>query len=249
MDTIAVLGTPLAVTTYESFTKFCHDLARRGGTYAVDLTNTHVVTMRRHDPHFREITGRFDYFLPDGMPLIWCMNLRGAHLRDRVYGPTFTRHCITNSPAPFTHYLLGGSDECLTKLRERLLEINPNIQFVGARHGYFTPDDEMSILREINTLSPDFIWVGLGTPKQQEWIHRYKSQINRGVLFAVGFAFDVNAGMKPDAPPWMQRAGLTWIYRIASEPRRLLGRYLRYNSLFLYYLVRDTLLGSRASSS
>ena len=95
------------------------------------------------------------------------------------------------------------------------------------------------MLEEINRLSPDFIWVGLGTPKQQEWIHRHKPALRRGVLLAVGFAFDVNAGLKKDAPAWMQRAGLTWAFRAFSEPQRLLTRYLRYNSLFLYYLLKD----------
>jgi N-acetylglucosaminyldiphosphoundecaprenol N-acetyl-beta-D-mannosaminyltransferase len=83
----------------------------------------------------------------------------------------------------------------------------------------------------------------LGTPKQQAWVHKYKSQIRRGVVLAVGFAFDVNAGMKPDAPLWMQRVGLTWVYRLASEPRRLVTRYLKFNSLFLFYLLRDGLRG------
>ena len=90
---------------------------------------------------------------------------------------------------------------------------------------------------EINRLSPDFIWVGFGTPKQQAWVKRHKHLLRRGVILTVGFAFDVNAGMKPDAPGWMQRLGLTWVFRLASEPRRLAPRYLRYNFLFLWYLL------------
>ncbi len=100
-------------------------------------------------------------------------------------------------------------------------------------------------MAEINRLAPDFIWIGLGTPKQQAWIHRHKGSIARGVLFAVGFAFDVNAGMKRDAPAVLQRLGLTWVFRICSEPRRLLGRYLRYNSLFLFYLAKDALFSRK----
>jgi N-acetylglucosaminyldiphosphoundecaprenol N-acetyl-beta-D-mannosaminyltransferase len=241
MKKIDVLETPLVATTYDQFTKACHDLVKQGGTWAVDLSNTQVVTMRRHDPEFRKITSRFDFFLPDGMPLIWCLNSKGAQLRDRVYGPTFMRHCVLNSPAPYKHYLLGGSEDCLDRLKRRLLAQQPSLQIVGSHHGYFQADEEANILEEINRLSPDFVWVGLGTPKQQDWIHRYKSQIKRGVLFAVGFAFDVNAGTKKDAPAWMQRRGLTWLFRVASEPRRLAGRYLRYNVLFLFYLLKDTL--------
>jgi N-acetylglucosaminyldiphosphoundecaprenol N-acetyl-beta-D-mannosaminyltransferase len=241
MRKIDVLSTPLAATTYDEFTRYCQNLVKQSGTWSVDLSNTQVVTMRRHEPKFREITGTVDFFLPDGMPLIWCLNAKGAQLRDRVYGPTFMRYCMLNSPAPYKHYLLGGSAECLDHLTKRLLTQQPALQIVGSRHGYFAPVEEKKIVDEINRLSPDFVWVGLGTPKQQDWIYRYKSRISRGILFAVGFAFDVNAGTKPDAPAWIQRLGLTWLYRIASEPRRLLTRYLRYNSLFVFYLCKDAL--------
>lgn len=240
----SVLGTPLQWTTYAGLTEELQQRSRESETFAVDFTNTHIVTMRRHDAEFRELTSRFDYFVPDGMPLIWCLNRQGAGLKDRVYGPSFMKHCVLASPAPFTHYFLGGSDECVQKLKQSFLSQNPDLMIIGTRNGYFGPDDEPSILEEINTLSPDFIWVGLGTPKQQSWIHRYKASIKRGIVLAVGFAFDVNAGTKKDAPAWMQRNGLTWVYRMASEPRRLVSRYFKYNSMFLYYLLRDG-LGTR----
>lgn len=240
--TFDLLGTPLLATTYEELIAYAHSLARRDGTHAIDFTNTHIVTLRRQDRHFREITSRFDHFVPDGMPLIWCLNARGAGLRDRVYGPTFMRRCLAASPPPWTHYLLGGSAECVAALQRKFTAAD----VVGARDGYFSPDDEAEIVAEINRLAPDFIWVGLGTPKQQDWIHRHKTEIRRGVLLAVGFAFDVNSGLKRDAPPWMQRAGLTWVFRGLSEPRRLLTRYLRFNTLFLYYLVKDAFISRRA---
>ncbi len=235
--TYDVLGTPLQATSYRELIERCHELARGGGVTAIDFTNTHIVTLRRQDPHFREITSRFDLFIPDGMPLIWCLNRRGADLHDRVYGPTFMRRCLEASPAPWKHYLLGGSAECVAALRQRF----DFLEIVGTHDGYFSVAEEPAIVDEINGLAPDFVWVGLGTPKQQDWIHRNKAKLNRGVLLAVGFAFDVNAGMKRDAPDWMQRAGLTWLFRILSEPRRLLSRYFRYNSLFVYYLAQDAL--------
>jgi N-acetylglucosaminyldiphosphoundecaprenol N-acetyl-beta-D-mannosaminyltransferase len=238
-----VLGTPLQVCTYASLTADLQARSRESQVFAVDFTNTHIATMRRRDREFRELTSRFDYFIPDGMPLIWCLNLQGAKLRDRVYGPTFMRECMLGSPAPFTHYFLGGNDECVNRLKDSFLKQSPKIQIIGTRNGYFKPADEPQIIEEINRLSPDFIWIGLGTPKQQAWVHQYKSQIRRGIVLAVGFAFDVNAGMKPDAPLWMQRWGLTWVYRLSSEPRRLGPRYLRHNFWFLFYLFRDGLCG------
>ncbi|MCX8107489.1 MAG: WecB/TagA/CpsF family glycosyltransferase [Verrucomicrobiae bacterium] len=240
---LGVLGTPLECTNYAELTARCHELARSGGTFAVDFTNTQIVTMRRCQPEFRKATERFDLFVPDGMPLIWCLNSQGAGLRDRVYGPTFMRYCVLASPEPFAHYFLGGSQECLERLKAAFLSANPRLRIVGCRHGYFPACEEDSIVEEINRLRPSFIWVGLGTPKQQQWIYRNKPRIHQGVIFAVGFAFDVNAGTKPDAPMWMQRLGLTWAFRLASEPRRLFGRYLRYNTLFLLYLLRDGLRG------
>jgi N-acetylglucosaminyldiphosphoundecaprenol N-acetyl-beta-D-mannosaminyltransferase len=180
---------------------------------------------------------------------VWCLNRVGVGLRDRVYGPTFMRKYLTGAPGAFTHYLLGGSAECGAKLREKFRAVNSNLRFVGGFHGKCNLDGSLEgsadeeVVQEINRLSPDFIWVGFGTPKQQTWVKRHKHLIRRGVILTVGFAFDVNAGMKPDAPRWMQRLGLTWVFRLLSEPRRLGPRYLRYNTLFLYYLMRDGLRG------
>lgn len=238
-----VLGTPLQLTTYERFRSHCLALSSHKGATSVDFTNTHIVTMRRHDPGFRALTDSVDYFVPDGMPLVWCLNFRGAKLGDRVYGPTFMREFIARSPAEATHYFLGGSVVCVERLKRACLELNPAARILGVRHGYFRPEEEPQILEEINRLAPEFIWVGLGTPRQQSWIHRHKGRIDRGVIFAVGFAFDVNAGTKRDAPVWMQRCGLTWLFRAVSEPRRLTVRYLRYNALFLFYLVWDGIRG------
>lgn len=249
MKVIDILGTPLAVTSYEELIAHCHDLAQRGGTWAIDFTNTQIVIMRRHEAWFRQLSDSIDLFVPDGMPLVWIQNLRGANLRDRVYGPTFMRKFLEQPTRKATHYLLGGSEDCARRLRSRF----SNSSFVGGFHGLCDAggvleerDRSERVIDEINRVGPDFIWVGLGTPKQYAWIHRHKSAIARGVLLAVGFAFDVNAGTKPDAPAWMQRRGLTWVFRIWSEPRRLLARYLKYNSLFLFYLAKDALVPRRS---
>jgi N-acetylglucosaminyldiphosphoundecaprenol N-acetyl-beta-D-mannosaminyltransferase len=244
---IQVLGTPLLVTDYAGLSSECQDLARARERVAMDFANTQIATMRRHERWFFDLTSAYDHFPPDGMPLIWCMNRAGAGLKDRVYGPTFMREFLSNVPAEFTHYLLGGSEECGKRLRETFLSINPGLRFVGSFHGKCGVDGmldrEREVMAELNQLSPDFIWVGFGTPKQQAWVKQHKHLLRRGVILTVGFAFDVNAGMKPDAPPWMQRLGLTWVYRLVSEPRRLGPRYLKYNLLFLWYLLRDGLRG------
>jgi N-acetylglucosaminyldiphosphoundecaprenol N-acetyl-beta-D-mannosaminyltransferase len=240
--TIRVLNTPLTVTSYADFLSFCSQTANQDRCTSVDFSNTHIVTMRRHEPWFRKLTDRVDYFIPDGMPLVWCLNARGAKMLDRVYGPTFLRYALQHSPPSVTHYFFGASQTCLDQLLLQARKLNPSLKIVGSHNGYIKEPEETAIVAEINRLAPDFIWIGLGTPKQQAFINRYKAEFRRGVIFAVGFAFDVNAGTKKDAPAMMQRLGLTWVYRLLSEPRRLFFRYLKYNTLFLYYLIRDTLI-------
>jgi len=240
-----VLGTPLLRTDYAALADQCREWTRENQTVALEFTNTQIVVLRRDDPAFREQTDAFDFFVPDGMPLIWCLNLAGAGLKDRVYGPTFMRSFLSGFTGVSTHYLLGGSVECGERLRRKF----SSVKFVGSFHGKCDPDGtlegaaEEQVIDEINRLSPDYIWVGLGAPKQELWVKRHKALIRRGVILSVGFAFDVNADMKPDAPLWMQRLGLTWVFRLGSEPRRLGPRYLRYNFMFLSYLMRDGIRG------
>src|SRR5262245_27303830 len=224
MKTFHILGTPLLVTDDDELAADCLAWARRPACTALEFVNTHIVTMCRHDPAFHDILSVYDHLLPDGMPLIWCLNRAGAGLKDRVYGPTFMRYFLKHASVGHKHYLLGGSAECGAKLREVFSAEKPGIQFVGSFHGKCDPEgrleNEETVLAEIERPAPDFIWVGFGTPKQQAWVKRYKHRLRRGVVLTVGFAFDVNAGMKPDAPQWMQPLGLTWVYRLWSEPRR-----------------------------
>lgn len=244
-----VLNAPLLATDYDQLAWQCLDWARQPRPVAVEFANTQIVTLIRHEPAFRELMRGYDHLIPDGMPLVWCLNRAGAALRDRVYGPTFMRRFLEAAPEGTTHYLLGGSEACGQELRRVFRQRNARLDFVGGFHGKCSAGGllegvaETEVVADINQLSPDFIWVGFGTPKQQAWTHRHKHLLRRGVVLTVGFAFDANAGLKPDAPTWMQRFGLTWLYRLASEPRRLGPRYLKWNSLFLFYLCYDGLRG------
>lgn len=244
-----LLGTPLLLTDYEELARRLAMKSRSGPAFLVDFSNTQIVTMRRHEPNFRRLTQCFRYFIPDGMPLVWCLNAAGAGLSDRVYGPSFMDLCLRGLSGVTTHYLVGGSPDCGRRLREKYVALNPGLRFAGGFHGCCDDEgrlndkDENQIQQEISATRPDFIWIGLGAPKQYAWLARHSHLLNRGVVLTVGQAFDVNAGTKPDAPPWMQRAGLTWLFRLASEPRRLGRRYLKYNSLFVSYVIWDGLRG------
>ncbi len=205
----------------------------------VDFTNTHITVLRLTDPGFRRCTESVDHFVPDSMPLTWCVNLAAGKtvMPDRVYGPEFMHRCLKNSSSHIKHYFLGASEDCLADLIKETKNLNPQLNICGSHHGYFTQDDWPRVLVKINASAPDVIWVGLGTPKQQEFTAWAKDKVDQGWLLNVGFAFDVNAGRKSDAPRWMQSVGLTWLYRLASEPKRLGPRYAKFNSLFLLYAL------------
>lgn len=237
--TIQILNTSCTETTYaalcEDLTDYCAEPEELA--LAVDFTNVHIVAMREYEEGFRGVTEAMDLFIPDSTVLTWAVNWRGGRMPDRVYGPAFLAYMIAHTPKHLRHYFLGASQDCLDKLLEKIGEQNPDFQVVGSHNGYFGPEDEEGLLEDINAAKADLVWVGLGTPKQQEWIQRFKDRAKAGALLAVGFAFDVNAGTKRDAPMWMQRVGMTWLYRLSEEPRRLWKRYLVYNSLFLQGLA------------
>ncbi len=256
LETCSVLGTPLALTDYAGAVALTQQwAAERARPYAVAAANTHVVALGRHDPQFRSVLERFDLLLPDGMPLVWCMNREArshskqrAPLKDRVYGPTFMLHCLEKSEENFSHFLLGGSGELLADLQAKLRVRFPKLRIAGAYSppfGEWPGDEDQRIIELIKASKADYIWVGLGCPKQEHWIARHKEQLPPGVYGAVGAAFAFHAGRVRQAPLWVQARGLEWAFRLWAEPRRLFKRYVTFNTLFLVYLALDALRGPR----
>jgi N-acetylglucosaminyldiphosphoundecaprenol N-acetyl-beta-D-mannosaminyltransferase len=242
---ISILGTPVSCVTYQSALEVVQKLAREARPTAVCPANTHILAEARSDPGFARVMSKFDLVLPDGMPVVWALNLRGAGLSDRVYGPYFMKYAIQNAPRPWRHFFFGDTEQVLDGLKRAFTKLQPNLEVVGAISPPFRvwgESDETQFASAINDAGPDFIWVALPGGRMERWIIQNQPRYNRGVFLAVGDAFTLLSGRRPFAPKWMQRRGLTWLYRTISEPRRLGPRYLRYNSLFVYYLVRDWLL-------
>jgi N-acetylglucosaminyldiphosphoundecaprenol N-acetyl-beta-D-mannosaminyltransferase len=236
----------VACATYDSALDHIKELARRPGPTAVCPANTHILAEVRHDPEFARLLKKFDLVLPDGMPIVWTLNRFGAGLKDRVYGPYFMRHTLQRTPRPWKHFFFGDSEACLTELRRVAVELQPDIDIAGAISPPFRPlteEDEASFAETINRAAPDFIWVALPGVRMERWIIDNQHRYQRGVFLAVGDAFSLLTGRRQFAPAWMQRNGLTWLYRMSREPSRLGPRYFRYNSLYLYYTVRDWLSG------
>lgn len=249
MKTIPVIGLPVAATDYLGAVAWILEKAAKADrAYAVEAANTHVAALARSNVEFGATMAKFDLITPDGMPLLWTLNAQLEEpdkLKERVYGPTLMLKTIsaTNHPGSgFRHFLLGGKPETLEKLTTRFSKEFPDSEIAGTLSppfGKWSPRDTENILSEIRDSQANLVWVGLGCPKQENWIANNKHLLPPAVYFGIGAAFAFHAGEVKQAPPILQKAGLEWAYRLLREPRRLFKRYFTYNSLFLLHTLRD----------
>lgn len=181
---------------------------------------------------------------PDGMPLVW-LGRAGGRPVERVCGPDFMPALIERGISEGrSHFFYGGARGVPELIAERLRRRYPGLKVAGTLSPPFralTPGEQEAIAGEINHAAPDYVWVGLGTPKQDLWIAANRPRLDAAALLAVGAAFDLLAGHRRRAPRWMQRTGTEWIYRLAMEPRRLGGRYTLVSARFIGLLLRDRL--------
>jgi N-acetylglucosaminyldiphosphoundecaprenol N-acetyl-beta-D-mannosaminyltransferase len=242
--TVDVLGVPLALTDYEQTLDWIGamvDSRQRGYLCAC---NVHTVTASREDEELRASLLSSSINVPDGQPLVWAINALGHTLAGRVYGPELMSRA-TAQAAEYGHrlYLYGGRNQgALVQLALNLRRRHHGVKIVGGYsppHRPLTEEEREAIVREINHSRADVVWVGIGVPKQEKWMADMRSRLDAPVLIGVGAAFDFHAGLVPQAPNWMQEAGLEWAYRLAHEPRRLWKRYLRYNPRFLGAFARQ----------
>jgi N-acetylglucosaminyldiphosphoundecaprenol N-acetyl-beta-D-mannosaminyltransferase len=250
LRTREVVGIPVAVTDYDQVMDVMDGLveSRERGYFCA--APVHALMVARNDQQMRDALLRSTMVMPDGMPLVWGVNLLGERLRDRVYGPElmlrYSRRCAERGHRV---WLYGGRDQgSLAQLALSMRHHNPGIQVVGGYSPPFRPltvAEEHAVVEQINEDRPDVLWVGIGVPKQEKWMVRMRDRLEVPVMCGVGAAFDFHSGRISQAPPWMQERGLEWIYRIAQEPRRLLPRYLWFNPLFVAAFARQ-LLAERA---
>ena len=239
-----VLGIPIGLTDYDRTLRWIDDMVAAGETGYVCVSNVHSVMAATEDPELRRAMLGSSLNVPDGMPLVWALNLLGHSLRDRVYGPELmARACARAALTEQRIYLYGGRNQgALVQLTLNLRTRFPGISIVGGYsppHRPLTDEEEASIVEEINDSEADIVWVGIGVPKQEKWMAAMRDRLTAPVLIGVGAAFDFHAGLVPQAPPLLQNAGLEWLYRLVQEPRRLWRRYLRYNPRFVAAFTRQ----------
>jgi N-acetylglucosaminyldiphosphoundecaprenol N-acetyl-beta-D-mannosaminyltransferase len=239
-----LLGVPIALTDYAGAMDAMDDVvARRERAYVCAIA-VHALMVARHDAEMHAALRAAALVLPDGKPLVWALNSLGEDLRDRVYGPELmARYCRRSAERGHRVWLYGGNTPAaLDELGATLRRLHPAIQIAGGHsppHRPLSPGEEDEVATRIDADRADVVFVGLGAPKQEKWMAAMRPRLEAPVLIGVGAAFDFLAGLKRQAPPWMQQRGLEWAFRLGQEPLRLLPRYLRYNPAFLAAFARQ----------
>jgi N-acetylglucosaminyldiphosphoundecaprenol N-acetyl-beta-D-mannosaminyltransferase len=242
--TTDVLNVPLALTDYDRTMDWMDATIARQERGYVCVAATHTVVACQDDAELRDAVLGASLVVPDGQPLVWAMNALGHDLSQRVYGPELmARYCERSSLTGARMFLYGGRNQgALVQLALNLRRRYPGLKIVG---GYSPPfralddEEETAIIDEINRSKADVVWVGIGVPKQEKWMAAMRERLDAPVLVGVGAAFDFHAGLIPQAPDRLQRAGLEWLFRLVQEPRRLWRRYLHYNPRFVIGFARQ----------
>lgn len=215
-----------------------HCVAQSQGRY-VTVTGAHGVVESAYDERVRLAHRDALMVMPDGMPLVWLGRLLGFSSMGRVYGPELMEHIFANERhRQLKHFFYGANQSVIARLDDKLRFRFGPYNLVGSYCpsikpvGFVEQDD---VLDQIRNLEPDLIWVGLSTPKQELWMQMHMPKIGSGIAIGVGAAFDLISGTTRQAPRWIQRSGLEWLFRLTTEPRRLYRRYFFVIPKFLQY--------------
>jgi len=230
MRSVNVLGVLVSPVTMPETVEQIAQWIRDGARKYICVTGMHGVMESWKDETLRKIHNAAGLVVPDGMPLVWLCRYRSTKPVERVYGPDLMLAvCDHSRQHGFRHFFLGGGPGVAARLAIRLTARYPGLEVAGTYSppfGTMKPDEEAQMIAGVHQVRPDILWVGLGTPKQERLMARYILRFDVPVLIGIGAAFDFHTGQKKQAPRWMQRSGLEWLFRLLSEPSRLWRRYL-----------------------
>lgn len=234
-----IIDVPITATNMGDALAFISEhLTEIKGEY-ICVSNAHTTVMAHDDPAYYRVQTESLMSVPDGKPLS-VVGRKAVPTMSRVTGPDLMREVFeVSAERGYRHYLYGNTRENLDALVEALERDYPGIDICGAEPSVFrdmTPLEEAELAGRINRTEPDFVWVALGAPRQECFCHRMRGSID-GLMVGVGGAFNILAGITPEAPAWMQNLSLEWLYRLIQEPKRLFKRYFVTNSKFMFYQV------------
>jgi N-acetylglucosaminyldiphosphoundecaprenol N-acetyl-beta-D-mannosaminyltransferase len=227
---VDILGCAVDRVCIESAVAKLGDMIAGGGAHQAIVLPVASIMYGLQDRRFRDICNAASMVLPDGMPLLWASRLLGAPIPGRVAGSDLLWELSRLAESRgYTCFLMGSTHRVIAKLEKALVVRFPGLRLVGSfappRSPVFPGPVNEEIIRRVNAARPDILWVGLGAPRQELWIHDNQAMLNARLAIGVGAAFDICSGSVRRAPFWMQKAGLEWFYRFLQEPRRLFRRY------------------------
>ena len=242
LDFGRVIGCPVTASTLDEVTNEILRRADRGDGGYICVANVHMVTLARQDRALAKVLERAALVTSDGMPLVWALRRQGFREAGRVAGPDLTdRLCRAAAARSMPVYFFGGCREHTAAMRQKISDRYPTLPVAGCESPPELPTrpalDPEAVSR-IEKSGAGIVFVGLGCPKQEFWMASHAGHL-RAVTIGVGAAFDFLTGSLRRAPVWMQRAGLEWLFRVLSEPRRLWRRYFVTNMLFFLYLLQN----------
>ena len=237
-----LIGVKLDPIDYDRACERILDWADAGAAEYVCIANVHVVMEARDSADYGRVIDDASMVTTDGVPLVWALRLKGVASASRVYGPELMQRLLSAADrGGYRVGLFGGDQATLDTLNEVIARRWPEADVVFSESPPFRPlsaDETSAYLNRMRSAGVQLLFVGLGCPKQESWMHEY-SRYLPGVMLGVGAAFDFIAGTKKTAPPWLQRLGLEWAFRLATEPSRLWRRYLKHNPRFLMMAAVD----------
>jgi N-acetylglucosaminyldiphosphoundecaprenol N-acetyl-beta-D-mannosaminyltransferase len=242
----SVLGVNVAASSYSEIVQKSMRWAEERQSRALFFATVHMIMEAYDNPGYRRVLNAADVVNPDGMPLVWAMRALGASGAQRVYGPDTTEALLPAAEeADVSVGFYGGSQSVLDALVTAVHRRHPKLRIAFVESPPFralTPEEDAATIERMIASDVRLLFVGLGCPKQERWVMEHVGRVP-AVMFAVGAAFDFLAGTKPQAPRWMMRSGLEWVFRLACEPRRLAKRYLKHNPRFVAYFLQQLASG------
>lgn len=237
-----ILGVNVAVTNMDDVVNLITSHLEEMRGKFICLSNVHTTVMAYEREEYRKVQNAAFIALPDGSPLAFVQRLRGYKEAEQVSGPDLMPALWkATENTEVSHYFYGSSEETIAALRKNLKEKYPNLKIAGMEAPPFRPltkEEDEEAVRRINESGASILWVGLGAPKQEEWMYAHRDKVNC-LMFGVGAGFDFHAGTVKRAPEWMRKHYLEWLYRLTQDPKRLWKRYVKTNGKFVFLSVKD----------
>ena len=238
IPTCNIMGVDIAAINMNWLVDFtCKYIRDLSGDYMC-VSNVHTTVASWEDAEYCAIQNGGIMAIPDGGPLASIGQKRGYREMKRTTGPGYMEEIIKISAEKgYRHYFYGSTQDTLDKLHQKITETYPGLQIAGMYSPPFRPmttDEDNAAIEHINKSNPDFVWVGLGAPKQERWMAEHQGRVN-GFMIGVGAGFDYFAGNIKRAPAWLQRHNLEWLFRLLQNPGRLFRRYWHTNTRFIWH--------------